>query len=727
MSEQKIINTPESGKALPTTIAYRQFKNYYDNFLVRNGILQALEERRRFFRGDQYAPGTSVKAPRPIMNLVQEGVVKVTNKCAGTKRHISFIADKENKALDDIDNFYDYQCKKMKREVTIYDLCENALIDGTGVIWTSFDKDTIGTEGIYKGFLKDHLAPFETNFFSNPWTTDPQENRYCGFYIDMEVGAAKELIEGDEKTKEEKAKYIASEEYFAGSAPYDFGKITDSDLTRVYFRFFRENGEVYFEVSTEYVVLTDHPHALSPSVNEEAKKWREQINKVEKKANEVEAKADKAVLDYDTDESKYTVFTDAEKESHSAHMSGKRKFSRYPVSLCIPFPERPYPCVLGRSFAGFIIPNQKIINYCYLLAVLIMQYHAMPKWIAKPGALGNQIIDNSPNQVLYDYSKVQDVGGNGFGLTRMASGEAVNSNLIEIADTIANNTRFILGFANLEASGTSIDSGFEYQQRIKQINLPLESVQQHLWDCCADLAKTDIMYFTHYIDNAKFYTVRSESELSLNENYRAMEQNLINNGKSQLPKGTMLPKSKRYEMRSIDRSFFDADFDVVIEVEQGIAGSELTESQHINQIWGYIAQGNLTADKIKMLISADPAISRKTRAKFNDALEELETSQLAMKDQQIEALNQAVAELQNYAKFTQQVINFQQKKQKATEQAAMDQNRVAASLLKSKDEQMAKAAGPAMSESEVKAMNAKGISGGSFAGGGNETIYNTGN
>lgn len=721
----KGVTLNEKGRPMET-IAYQQYKSYYNRFILPGGVLEALKERRRFFRGDHYAEGYAKNSPRPTLNLCQEGVVKIAAKITGTKRHVSFIADKEDESLDLLDSFYEHQSLKMRRDLTIADVTMIALIDGSGVVFTAFDADTIGTEGLYKGFLKDYVAPFEETFWSNPWTNDPQEMRYCGYYLDMEVGAAKALIEGDKKTKEFKAQYVCGENEFAGDPPYEFDKITDSDMTRVYVRFFHEDGETYFELATKYVNLTDHPHALNPEVTE--KRISDVVTKFKKSQADLEKKDRSAIIsDYDTDPAKYTIFTDATRETGKARSEARRKFSRFPVAVCTPYPEMPKKCILGRSLVAAIIPNQKLYNYCYLLVTLIMQYHAMPKWLAKPSALGKQTIDNSPNQVLYDYSSVQETGGSGFGITRIGSGEAINSNLIQIGDTIAANTRFILGFANLEASGTTIDSGYEYMQRMKQINLPLEIPQLNVWHFCAELARTDLMYFTHYVDNAKFYTYNSDAELALNDNYRLMEQNLIDEGKSSTyPKGTKLPKLRRYEMHSIEKSFFDSEFDVAIEVEQGIAGSELTESQHYNQIWTYVAQGNLTADKIRMLVNGDPAISRKTRAKFSAAIEELETSQLAQKDQKIQALEQAVYELQSYMKFSQQVIAHQQVKQKATEQAALDQSKVAAQLIKAREQQEANPTGQQMTESEVKALNAKGISGGSFAGGGTNTIYNTG-
>ena len=716
------IQLDDTGKPMET-VAYKQYRQYYEQFLTPSGILGALEERRRFFRGDQYSENYSKNAPKPTLNLVQEGVTKIAAKITGTKRHISTIADKDDEDLSLIDSFIEHQNLKMNRELTIAETTMIALIDGTSVLFTSFDADTIGTEGLYKGFLKDYRVPFEETFWSNPWTDDPQEMRYCGYYLDMEVGAVKELIEGDDELKKRKEQYIAKENFFVGAPPYNFDKVTDSDLTRVYVRFFRKNDEVYFELATEYVTLTAHPHALNPKITEE------RLSKVMKEVTEVAEERSRRGLevpDYATDEAKYTLYTDAVRENHASHVKSKHKFSRYPVALCIPYPEMPYKCVLGRSLAAAIIPNQKLYNYCYLLVTLIMQYHAMPKWVAKPNALRGQQIDTTPNQVITDYSSITDVGGNGFGITRMGSGEAINSNLIQIGDTIASNTRFILGFANLEASGTNIDSGYEYAQRMKQINLPLEIPQLRVWNFCKEITKTDMMYYTHYIDNAKFYVVRSDAEHALNENYRNMNQNMINSGKTPLPIGTVLPKTRKYEIRNIDSSFFDDEFDVTIEVEQGIAGSELTESQHYNQIWNYVAQGNLTADKIRMLVNGDPAISRKTRARVSAALEELETSQLAEKDQQIAALQQAVTELQGFMKFSQQTIASLQAKQKATEQAAAEQAKVAAQLLKG-NEQMARAnaQGEVMSEGEAKSRSAKGESGASFAGG-QDSIYNTG-
>lgn len=713
---------PNKGESKPQqTIAYKQWQAYNDNFLVPGNVIASLKQYREFFYGIQYDFSYASNTPKPCFNLCKEGAERITAKMTGTKRHVSFVADKEDEALNLMDNFYSFQMNEIDDDTLIDNLALRGVIDGTGVCFTTFDADTIGTEGLYKGFLKRTIVPFERTFWSNPWTNDAQDQRYLGYYLDMEVGAAKELAEGTEDEIEEKKKHIVKEGFFQADPPYNFDKVTDSDLTRVYIRFFRLDGETYFEVSTEYVCLTSHPHALNPKINES--KMQEAVNELQKKLELEEPFADDTfVSDYSTDQAKYALYTKAVQETHQGHIDTKDKFSRYPVTVYSPY-EIP-DCILGQSFVSMIIPNQKIINYIYLLVTLIMQNHAMPKILAKPEALGDQQYDTTPNQIITDFSSVGSLAGVGWGITRLSSGDAVNSNLIEIGSHLVTLTRKIFGFDNLDSDNYAKDtSGYAYSQMVKQMNLTLEIPQKRLWKAVKDNARTDLMYFKHYVDKAKYFEARSDSEIELNENYRQMEQDMISQGKSSTFKpGIVLPKSRRFETRELTSSFFDSEFNVSLEVEQGIAGSELTESQHFNQLMQYVAQGNIQADMLKVMVMNDPALSSKTRAKMNASLEGLENSQLALKNQEIEQYKQALTQMESYMKFSQQVISHQQKKQKATEQAAADQNKVAASLIQSNEGSTT----PKQSESEVKSNNAKGIAGGSFAGGGNETIYNAG-
>ncbi|MCI1244473.1 MAG: hypothetical protein LKG11_00735 [Bacilli bacterium] len=702
-------------------MAYQQWRRYRDTFYAPANIGLVLSQCRDFYEGRHYSSGYENGMPKPTFNICREYVERVTAKICGTKRHVAFLSDSEAESLKSIDDFYEYQMGEMDDEDTVAEITKRGFIDGIGVAFTSYDSDSYGTQGLFRGFLKRVIVPFERTFWSNPFESDPQEMRYLGYYIDMESDAVKEMIEGSEKTKAEKEKLIVPEGYF-DSDEYNGSYKNDIDggNVRVYIRFFRNGGETYFEACTEYCELYESPHPLNPRISEEEIMKKKSAYDERSEGGSIEDRS-KSIDDYGTDEAKYLLFTKAVPESDSSYKAKKDKFYRYPVSVF-----RPYPMgdlIIGQSGVSMLIPNQKIINYTYLLIALIMQNHAMPKVVVKPDALQGQEYDNSPNQVLVDYSSIASAGSGGWGITKLSSGDAVNSNLITIGENFINLTRKIYGFDNIDSDSFSSDtSGYAYSQMVKQMNLILELPQKRLWRYCKDNARTDILYFKHYVDSAKYFYSRSDSEVSLNEDYRQMSQNMIDQGKSSIQKGTKLPMSRKIETGSIENGFFDSEFNVSMEVEQGIAGSELTESQHYNQIWQYISNGNIRADLIKMLVTNDPALTSRTRSRLMASLEELETSQIAQKDQQISNLQQAIQELQSYMKFANQTIQYQQKRQKSTEQAASEQAKVASTMLKNQQQ------GSQMSESEVKSNNAKGIAGGSFSGSGTdaESIYNTG-
>lgn len=702
------------------TIPYLQCQRYQGDFLYAANVINTLKECREFYYGKQYVDGYASDTPKPVMNICKEGVEKIAAKLTGTKRHVSFLADKPGEDLVKMDRFYEFQQGIMDDEAHIDEITRVGLIDGAAVSFTAYDRDTLKAQGIYEGYLKRHIVPFEQCFFSDPYQPDPQEQRYLGYWFDMDVAAAKALIEADGEERELKEELIASD----GSAE---GRQKDADTVRVYTRFFKCGGEVFFELATQYCYLTSHPHSLNPKYG--GGKFAEGLKKEgEKYIRGCAQKGDYSVLDYDTDPQRYVIFEKAVRAKQGSFSKEKSKFSRYPISIFRPYPSG--DCIIGQSFVSMIIPNNKLINYFYLMSALITQNHAMPKILVKPSALGNQVYDTSPNQILVDYSLLQENGGSGWGITRLPGSDAVNSNLLAQANDLIERTRQVYGFANLEGSNFSSDtSGYAYSQMVKQTNLVLEIPQRRLWRFVKENARTDLMYFRHYIDEARYYVRRDPEEVALNEDYRTMAQALIDRGQNPvIQPGTVLPRTGDSEWVKVDSKFFDADFTIDMEVEQGIAGSELTESQHFNQIMGYVAQGNMPANLLKVLINADPAISNKTRSRVLTSIEQLEVSQVSQLKARIEQLEQTLRTCQQYMQYSQDVVKSLQAKQKATERAAADQNKVAAKLVQDKDAQAQAAiqsSANSMSESEVKSLNAKGISGGSFSKGGDETIYNT--
>lgn len=696
------------GKVFNETVAYRSYKRYHDTFFVKSNLAAVLAEVRNFVAGRQYVNPLLDGQPKPTFNITREYVEKVTAKLLETKHSVGFIADKEDESLREIDDFYEYQMKQIDDEDITQQVARQGVIDGVALAITSFDNDTIGTNSLYRGFLKRQVLLFENTFWENPYCEDPQDQQYWGYFFPMDIKAIKEICE-DHLSDEEKEEYIVPDEYFNLSET-DREKVKndiDNEVAMVYVRFFRVNGEVFFELATRYVDLYKVPHSLNPKTNKTIMKNLKKD--LEKRVKEDEEDVNKKVIDYATDGAKYLLFTRAEKTTLSQHNKEKSKFWRYPVSVF-----RPYPIVgsiLGESGASQIIANQKIVNYTFLLIILIMQSHAMPKILAKEESLRGQEYDNSPNQILIDYTPV--TAGVQWGITRLSSGDAVNSNLIEIGQRIIGLTRNINGFDDLISNASKDLSGYAYQQLVQQANLTLQQPQKRLWKYIKENARTDLLYFKHYVDKAKYFIRKSGSEVELNENYREMAQNMVASGKIDgVPMDTVLPKTKQTVVRDIDETMFDSEFNVIVDVEQGIAGSEISESQHYKEVFQYVASGNLDVDKIKLWVMNDPAFSAKTKQRLSKAFEALENSQLQIKNQEIAELQNIIQTLMQNMKTMEGNMEFLKSRDTAREKAFKEQN----ALNKAAVEAFAAQGGGAqvMSESEVKAQNAKGISGGKF-------------
>lgn len=667
-----------------TYIAYNNYQNGY--FSISN-VKQKLEQVRAFYSGKQYEE-TSDDLPKPLINICRETVQKYVAKILETPVHISFVSDQDDESLKKLDDFYEYQTGEIDDEEIRSQVVERGFVDGIGISLTAFDKDTDGLYSSFKGFLKRQVIPFEDMFFENPYNKNIQDQAYIGYFTQMSIKAIKEVLKGeydDElKSKEylSKLDLIKPEDYYTktdGYADYDTNLI-DEEIINVYVLLFRVKGEVYFDMSTKYCSIFKKAHALNPDKND---------------------------IEYDNkdliDSEKFLIYEKAEKKKSSENE--KKKFSRYPVQIFVPYPLT--RSLIGESIITMLIPNQKNINYIFLLVMLIMQNHAMPKILVKPETLNGQEYDNSPNQIIVDYTSI--TSGTQWGITRLNGDGAINSNLLDIGSTLIALTQNIFGTNNLTANAGDL-SGFAYQQIVAQNNLILEQPQKRYFHYLKETAKNDLLYFKFYIDDeANYYGIRSGNGTRLNERYREMSEELETRINPAEPR--ILPKARRVEKISLTKEFFDKDFAVLVEVETGVASSVVSESQHYQTIFQYIASGNIDADKIRVLVENDPALSAKLRQRFSASLDELEVSQIAMKDAEIEKLKQVVNELVSNLETANSNINLLKARDDAREKAFKDTTKENQAIVKTALDNQ----GSLLSESEVKSNNAKGISGTSFS------------
>jgi hypothetical protein len=168
-----------------------------------------------------------------------------------------------------------------------------------------------------------------------------------------------------------------------------------------------------------------------------------------------------------------------------------------------------------------------------------------------------------------------------------------------------------------------------------------------------------------------------------------------------------LPPVRNRTPKKIDSDIFLNNYDVCVEVVQGITQSQISESQHYQQVFQYAASGNIDATLMKAWVQADPAFSRKTRENLKSAMNYVENSQLAQKQAEIDSLKQVIERQNATLKYYGQQVQMAQEEVKALKQATKDNARM--------NEQIAMNA-VQKSEGEVKSANARGINGESFDG-----------
>ena len=657
---------------IKTTTAWERWNLYRNNFTDKANLKVGLAKIRKYVDGDQYKFETG--GAQPVINLCGQFVKCVSAKISGAPYRIQFVSTDSGADNQLMDDFYEYQMKSIDDAEFNLRTIETALTDGTAVVFTAYDDDTVGTKGKYRGFIKRELIPIERCFFENTKLDDVQDNKYLGYVFEMTVENARKIYK--EEHKNEKEIHLIVRDDLVG-IDNSANETRDSDRLTAILMYERDNnGEVFFTLSTKAVELYKGKHPLNKEVA------KEEI-KLEKKESQL--------LDIENTYPEKTTLpvTKLSKESD------KKKFTRYPVSIYAPNPIR--GSFLGKSLVAPMIANQNTINYGYCHLALIMSRVASPTMVAKEGALRGQVLTNEIGKIYVDHSPL---GFQGKPIYQVEEGAKIDANMLGYINTLITMTKQVNGFDNLTSESFSSDlSGFAYQQYIKQMNLPLENYLTRFRKYIKENARTDLMFFKFYGHDVLFYKIKTDIDIEGEENYKGMSEQLnlaeaIENNKTEVEE---LPAVKGIESRAITQDAFNYSWDVAITIEDGIAEGLSNEGQHFETAMQYV--GSQGVEVAKAFIEAHPAISRKTKLQFNKAIEVKETSEISMLRAQLEEAKQMALQAQEQLKQTAEYIKQMNMQAQAQQKAFNEQNETNKAYMSA-----------ALSEGEVKSLNARGIS-----------------
>lgn len=703
-------NTPTESNV---TTAYQLYE-LDDQYKNEENLIKYINQAQDFYNGKQYPDANVNNMIRVTMNLISMAVKIKASKICGTPIYLTFTADDPDVDCTALRQFDEYNYNKLKMQAHNYQSAINGFVNGTEIVYLVWDKDDTTYKGIYKGGLNvEHIDP--RNFaVANPYLNDIQRQKWVMIWEDYDIDAVLDLLEAkNEKEKEAKKRLLMGDDYDT----YKDKEVINHKLVKMFTRFFRVKGEVYFMCSTEKVDLFVYPHPLSKKVRSKAA--REMVREyIKAKKNPDQSQQTDKVLDYKLDYEDLIMNTsDRVKFTDSKFSDEKEKFNLYPFAAWT-------PSARNRSFYGHsdvedLIPTQRALNFILSMVAKCAENNAYNKIFAKEGALGDQTITNEPSQVLTDYSAFT----NGWGI-KMAESQPIPNGLLDFADRLLAMTRVVYGFNDvMDGSISNQDiSGYAIQQMIKQANTSIEQQQQLFWRFQEDMAAIRLLYYKHYVDSAKYTTELSDAEYEGEEQAREILKRGVDNGKKlmslegqdideqEIKERLSKPTNKVKVHEFKNKDIWGKNFDICIDALQGLADSKLVEQQTWDNLILNNGIQNISPTLLSLYLQAAPNISPRTKAALKNVVKNLEMSENQQLKNELQELAQQTQQIMVYAKNLEAQTGYQSEFLKnlqaefATKINAM--NKMNTALMKD----LEKAKGAA-SEGEVKSNNSRGISG----------------
>ena len=418
------------------------WKQYQNGIDYQNAIHlpEKIKTNVAFYEGDQWAePTDRTKClPRPVVNIIKMIVRAKKSAILSTPVRIVYEADSGQNDTQSFTRFADYICKEMN----MAELDSRGVLDGAnkGSYFYHFywDKDAHGKKGNFDGAMRCDNIDARHIFFSNPAQVDIQKQKWIIIATREEVDAVKaQAAKGVDKD------LICTDEI----NPFEAEQVEQNgtEMCTVLTRYSRQNGEVYCEKATQYVVFKP-AFPISPDYGLAAKEL----------GFEDEANTD----------SPDNPLSDKAEKGYRATL--------YPIAAGQY--ESKENCIYGMSEVEGLIPNQKCINFNLAMLLLSVQQTAWAKWIVSRDALKGQEITNEPGQVIIDNSPA----GNGI---RQEHGGQISALPATLIDNILSYTRTVSGSTEVmtgEATSANM-SGAAIAQLQAQAQQPIEELRDSFW------------------------------------------------------------------------------------------------------------------------------------------------------------------------------------------------------------------------------------------------------
>ena len=407
-----------------------------------------------FYEGRQWPPATknTVNLPRPVFNATKMIGRNKKSAILSVPGKIVFRAENDSPRVRYYNHFAAYIQKEMRQDALDKDAIDDGVKKGGYHYHYYWDDAAKGLNADVRGALRCEVIDPLKIFFADPTQRDEQRQKWILIASREEVESVR--ARADEGMNKDE---ILPDEY--NENPYNEKEQGKGRLCTVLTRYFRVNGEVYWERATK-TVLINAPRPLRPDVTSA-------LGDVQKEDGEVQ----------------------------SASPAGG--FELYPIVSGSY--ERREGSIYGIGEVEGLLPVQKAINLLFALTLLNNQQVAWGKYIVHPQALNGQRLTNEPGQVVTDYSP----GANGI---RKLSEQVLQSQPIDLANTMLNLLRSVSGATEVmtgEAVGSNM-SGAAIAALQAQAQQPVEELRESFWQVKIKQGLVLAQFFKYYYTGYPF-------------------------------------------------------------------------------------------------------------------------------------------------------------------------------------------------------------------------------
>lgn len=574
------------------------------NYQMSMGFTSAFKKYRDFFEGNQWAKPTekTKNLPRPVLNICSLIVDNKVSNVLGSPVKLNFMGEHEEDTSK-MTRFAEWQQKEMGQEALDEEACECGAVEGTYIYHYYWDETASGRKGDYEGALRGQIIDPLNVYVSNPNEPDCQRQAYILIVSREEVRAVKAIcdkgINQDLIIPDDEDQSYASKE--------QDNEDQDKKLCTVILRYFRKDGEVYFEKAVKGTIVNT-PRALNPKINE---KYLERLEKGE--------------------DSEVTETPDADNDTFD-----QPKANLYPIEIGVW--KRRKNCIFGRGEVEEIIPNQKAINFEIAMELLNHQELGWGKILVKANALNGQTIDNTPGQVITDYTP-----GNQWGITRLdgsqmtAAGTQIVATLMEQTRVCNNASEILTGeILSKDLSGVAI------QQIQAQAQKPVAKLQRAFWRSKERIGKILEMFYKFYYEDTDF-----TYELKPDEMQAMKEQD-----------------KKAGIDREIQKTQFDVfngedyqneKFSIVVEAGAGTRFSEIMAMDTLNTLFINGTIDKMSNERLEQFITLYPDSAMPFKSELRAIIRAQKESELGVLKQATEEQKVQIQQLSSYAQSLETV------------------------------------------------------------------------